>query len=212
MRRLGWFFAAAAVLHAASVQLEIDRAKSHIVVVTRKGGIFSFAGHEHGILATEWSADVCFDRENPAASSAHITISVPALRIDTAEAREKAGVSAKGPSPKDVQEIQARMLARENLDAAQHPTIEFKTTSVAGKGSDTLVLTGPLTIRGRALTVSAPAKLERRGEETLFSGEFRIKQSDYGIKPVSIGGVVNVRDPVEIRFVLAASPTAKACP
>lgn len=197
---------------AAPVKLEIDRGRSYIIVVTRKGGLFSFAGHEHGILATEWSADVCFDRDNPAASTARIAISTASLRIDTAEARQKAELAAKGPSPKDVEEIQARMLARENLNAAQYSTIEFKTASVAGEGSGALVLTGPLTIRSRARTVSAPVKLERQGDALTFSGEFRIKQSDYGIKPVSIGGVVNVKDPVEIRFVFSGTPTAKPCP
>src|SRR5437867_4845112 len=115
----------------APVRLEIDRAQSFIAVRVDKGGVFSFAaGHRHGILATDWSADVCWDAENPQASSAQITIPAASLRIDTEEARRKAGVEAKGPSPEDVKELQQKMLGARFLYATSYPDIRFQSTSV----------------------------------------------------------------------------------
>ncbi|MBI3665029.1 MAG: YceI family protein [Acidobacteria bacterium] len=196
--------------HAASVKLEVDQAKSYIVVVTRKGGLLGFAGHEHGILATEWSVDVCFDKENPRASRAKISIPTLSLRIDTEEARRKAGLKAEGPSPKDAAKIQDKMLAPQNLDAQGHPEIQFTTNSVERK-DDTIVLTGPMTIRGTTRTISSPVKLESQAGAYVFSGEFKVKQTEYGIKPESIGGVVSVKDPVEIRFQFHARSTTTEC-
>jgi polyisoprenoid-binding protein YceI len=61
--------------------------------------------------------------------------------------------------------------------------------------------------------VSVPVRRERRPDGVLsFSGEVRVKQSDYGIKPESVGGVVNVKDEVVIRFQFAARRTDRACP
>lgn len=216
MRRL-WSLVLASVaaqlVLAAPIKLDLDRSKSYIVAVTRKGGLLSFAGgHEHGILATEWSAAVCFDRDNPPASSVRIVVPTKSLRIDSEEARQKVKLPAKGPGPKDVEEIQGKMLGPGNLSAEQHAEIEFKTASVEKKGLDALVLTGPLTIRGRTRTVSALVTLgSLAADSLLFTGELKVKQTDFGIKPASVAGVVNVKDLVEIRFEFQARPTTESC-
>ncbi len=200
-------------MFAAEVRLEPDRSKSYFVVVTRKTGLFSFAaGHDHAILAAEWSADICFDQANPRAGSVTIRVPVKSLRIDTAEARRLGALEGKGPGPGDVKEIQEKMLGPENLAAARHPEIQFRTTAVDAKDRDTLMVTGPLTIRGVTKTVSAPIRVERPGNDAVaFSGELRVKQSDYGIKPASVAGVVKVKDAVEIRFQIHARTTGAGC-
>ena len=58
------------------------------------------------------------------------------------------------------------------------------------------LLSGSLTIRGVTRTVSVP--VVHKG--ALFSGEFEVKLTDYGINAESIGGVVNVRDTIEVRL------------
>jgi hypothetical protein len=51
------------------------------------------------------------------------------------------------------------------------------------------------------------ARLESGGFR--FSGEFAVRQIDFGIQPESIAGVVKVADPVTIRFdVIARAPDA----
>jgi polyisoprenoid-binding protein YceI len=182
---------------AAPLQLDIDRSRSFIAIATRKGGILSFAaGHDHGILATDWKANVCFDRENPRGSSVAVSIPTASLRIDTPEARQKAGVKGDPPGAKDVEKIQSTMLGPTNLDAQKYPEITFKTASVTTNGAKGFVLSGPLTIRGVTRTVSVPVV----HEGALFSGGFSVNLTDFGIKPESIGGVVNVKDTIEVRL------------
>ena len=194
---------ACAPLAAEPVKLAVDHSRSLVVVRTYKGGLFGFlTEHEHGIMATEWSADICYDQEDPGASGVSLSISVNSLRIDTEEARRQAGLNPKsGPKPDDVRKIQKTMLAPENLAAEKYPQIRFRTTFVEQKGNNTLLLRGPLTIRRRTRTVSVPARVDRlEGGMTRFSGKVSLKQRDYGIEPASFGGLVKVKNKVELQF------------
>ncbi len=199
--------------HADPVRLEVDFERSYIGVSTDKGGFLSaFVGHKHGILATEWSADICLDRQNPQSSTAAITVSTPSLKIDIPEARRVAGLNLGGPGPKDVREIQQKMFAPQNLAAEGHPEIQFRTTSVERKSEGTLVLKGPLTIRGKTQLVSVPVAFTQLDTGSFrFSGTFAVRQTDYGIKPESVAGVVKVKDKVSIRFEIHAQVAASPC-
>ena len=157
-------------VHAEPVRLEVDFERSYIVVSTDKGGLLSAfgVGHKHGILATEWSANICLGRQNSQSSTAAITVPTPSLKIDISEARRIAGLSLDGPGPKDLREIQAKMLAPRNLAAEEYPEIQFRTTSVGRKSEGSLVLKGPLTIRGKTQSVSVPVTFTQ-----LDTGSFR---------------------------------------
>lgn len=199
---------------AGTAALDVDRTKSFVAVRLFKGGIGAFfAGHEHGILATEWSAALCYDPDNWAGSSVTLAIPVKSLRIDTEEARRKVGLDpTNGPKPADVREIQDKMLSRENLDAAEHPEIRFHTTSIQRKGNDGLALAGPLTIRGRTHIASIPVSFARINDHSLrFSGKLAVKQTDYGIEPASVAGVVKVKNEVEVRLEIYATVSPRSC-
>src|SRR4030095_9682802 len=206
------FIAMPSLLSAASVRFTLDRSQSHLYVVTHRAGALGFLGHEHAILATEWSADLCFDAAAPASSPVRAEITVPtkALRIDTDEARRLAGL-AKGPGPEDVKTLQEKVLAPQNLAAESHPSIRLKTTSVTGSGGKTEVK-GSFTLRGVTATVRFPVKVEpQKGGPVRLSGQFHLKQSTFGIKPESVAGVVNVADAVDVHFDLLARPTGGGC-
>jgi polyisoprenoid-binding protein YceI len=105
-----------------------------------------------------------------------------------------------------VAKIQNKILGPGNLDAQKHPIITFKTASVAANGAESFVLSGPLTIRGVTRTVSVPVLYEA----TLFTGEFQVKLTDFGIKPESIVGLVKVKDAIQLRFAFEGNQ-AGAC-
>ena len=85
-----------------------------------------------------------------------------------------------------------------------YPTITAVITSIAIKANQETrldgVVTGQLTLRGvtRSITVPVAARLE--GQTLVATGSFALKQTDYGIKPVSVGGVVSVKDTLDISF------------
>lgn len=205
--------ASPAALGAAPARFELDPTQSHLFVVTHRAGALAFLGHEHAILATEWSADLCFDPAAPASAPlrAEVTVPTKALRIDTPEARALAGLR-KGPSAKDVQQLQRKVLAPENLAADAHPAVRFEAASITGGNDGKTEVQGAFTLRGVTDNVRFPVTIERQGEAVRLSGQFRLKQSTFGIKPESVAGVVNVADPVDVRFEILARPTGEACP
>lgn len=183
-----------------SAELSVDREASWFVAVTDRAGMLGFLGHRHAVLAIEWTAELRYEPRDPAAASVRITVPTAAVRIDTERGREVAGLD-RGPDAETVDELQAKVLGPENLAADEHPELRFVSTRVERTGLRTLRVTGELTIRGVTRTVTLPVEVETlRGGRVRFEGALTIEQTAYGIEPESVAGVVNVADPVEIRF------------
>lgn len=197
---------AAAALVAPQAELTVDYARSHIVVKAKKAGLLRFLGHEHGVVPGAWSASIVFDEQNLEASAISVEVLVLELLVDTAEARALAGVNPDGPNDEDVVEIRAKMLSDEQLDAEQFPLIRFESSRVRLRNEGRLQLEGTLTIHGISREVEIDADLESRDGGYVLRGGFEIKLRDFGIEPVSIGGVVKVANDLEISFEIYAAP------
>lgn len=198
---------AAVASPAQARSLEVDYERSWIVAKLKKGGFLRFLGHEHGIVAGAWSAEVRYDAADLAASGIVVEIEVASLIVDSAAARRLAGVDPDGPSPSDIEEIEARMLSDEQLDATSFATIRFSSTSLQHRAENELRIDGTMTLRGVSREISVDATIEPVADGYVVRGGLAIGQRDFGIEPVSIGGVVNVANEVQIRFeVYAANP------
>ncbi len=190
-------------------EYKVDHSKSYLLAVTGKAGLFGFAGHEHAVLATEWSIEESIDPVKLDNSSVTITIPVSSLVIDSDEARRIAGLGS-GPGEDDVREIQAQMLGPDVLDAGNFPHIKFTSTSAELAGEDRLVLTGEFDMRGRSREVQAPVRYTKGSDGGLeVSGQFSVQQTEFGIEPSSAGmGTVKVADEVQIRFQVSLAPSS----
>jgi hypothetical protein len=49
---------------------------------------------------------------------------------------------------------------------------------------------------------SVPVTVRTDGTTLTATGHFEVKQTDYGIKPVSVGGVVSVKNSVNVSFAI----------
>jgi polyisoprenoid-binding protein YceI len=185
---------------------KVDHTKSYLLVAVDKTGLFSFAGHQHAALATEWSLESSIDAAHLNSAAVTIKIPVASLIVDTAEARRLAGLGP-GPSPDEVRKVQDTMLGPEVLDAANYPTIEFTSSSVAADVSQ-LRVTGRFLMHGQTREITVPIRYTRNPDGSLaFSGEFQLRQTDFGIKPVSVGmGTVKVKNEVRIQFAVTVLP------
>jgi polyisoprenoid-binding protein YceI len=194
----------------SAAQYQVSEAGSYLLAVTGKAGLFSFAGHNHAVSATQWTTRLTFDPQDLARSSAIIVIPVSSLVIDSRDARDKAHLGS-GPSPEDVKTIQARMLSPEILDASRYPTITFKISSAKENGSGRMLASGDLTLHGVTRPVGVPVNYTREGAGAyVFDGKFKIRQTDFGMQPESVaGGTVKVKDEVEIRFRVSLVPGAR---
>jgi polyisoprenoid-binding protein YceI len=190
--------AASAPLFAAATTFRVLPDKSPLTIEVGKGGAFSFAaGHAHEVEGRI--------QGNIKADASDLTHAEIQLTIRTADLR----VSGKGEPPGDVPKVQERMVGPDVLDVARFPEITFRSTSIAaGRNRDetgTLTVTGDLTLHGSTKSVSAPVRIRIDGASLTASGTLTVKQTDFGIKPVSVGGVVNVKDALTIRFSVTAA-------
>jgi polyisoprenoid-binding protein YceI len=193
---VGVAVAAAAARGAATRPYTIDASRSSATIEVGKSGAFSFAaGHTHEVLAPAMTGTIVLDLDDPAHSSVRVTIDASALKV-----------TGKGESARDVPKVQETMAGTQVLDVQRYPTIAFASTSVSikthtGATLDVMV-TGQLTIRGVAHEMNVPVSVRMEGSTLTATGRFPVKQTEYGMKPVSVGGVVSVKDVVNISFTI----------
>jgi polyisoprenoid-binding protein YceI len=188
----------------------VDATRSRSLIEVGKSGAFSFvAGHAHEVEAPIASGVVHLDPADPSSADVHLEFDAAAMRV-----------SAKDEPPGDVPKVQEAMLGEQVLDVRRYPKITLQSTSVStvpGKPDQTpnatmfdLTVAGNLTLRGVTKPFRAPVnvRLETdrggRGDTLTATGKLSIKQTDYGIKPISVAGVVNVKDALNITFTIVA--------
>jgi polyisoprenoid-binding protein YceI len=174
----------------------VEPDQSHALIAVGKSGAFSFAGHTHEVEAPLTSGVVHLDADDPSHGDVRLEFNAAAMRV-----------TGKGESASDVPKVTATMLSDAVLDVNRYPAITFESTSVTGKGSAAtldLSVTGKLSIHGQTQTVMAPVLVRVAGGQLSASGKFVIRQTDFGITPISVGGVVKVRNELSITFTIAA--------
>lgn len=93
------------------------------------------------------------------------------------------------------------------FDAANHPNITFKSTSVKSAGKDKLAVTGDLTIKGITRSVTLDVTINKLGMQPMakreaagFEATTTIKRSDFGVGKYA----PNVSDEVKISITTEA--------
>jgi polyisoprenoid-binding protein YceI len=186
MRNLA-IWVAAVVLPAAlwAAASDIDTHKSVMTVRVLKAGMFSAFGHEHEI-----SAPIKDGKFSEADRSVDLTVDARQMRV-----------MDKDVSDKDRAEIQETMLGPKVLDTAQFPEIHFHSTAVDPAGDGRWTVTGDLALHGK----THPVKLEVRVQNGHYQGTAELKQKDFGIEPIVVGGgAVKVKNELRVEFDIVA--------
>jgi polyisoprenoid-binding protein YceI len=185
-----------AVRAAAPRTFTVEPEQSRALIEVGKSGAFSFAGHTHEVEAPLTSGVVHLDADDPSHADVRLEFNAGAMRV-----------TGKGESASDVPKVTATMLSDMVLDVMRYPAITFESTGVTARGAPAaldLSVTGRLTIHGRTQTVTAPVSVGIAGDRLTATGKFVIKQTDFGITPISVGGVVKVKNELNITFTIGA--------
>ena len=170
---------------AGSDGREIDSAHSTITVRVYKSGFLSAFGHNHEIQAPIQSGQV----KESGDLSVVLRVDAPKLRVLDPEASESTRA-----------QIQETMLGPQVLDADRFPEIRFQSTEIEPKGPERWIVHGNLTLHGKERPVSFEVVLK----DDHYRGSVPLKQTDFGMKPVTVaGGTVKVKDEVKIEFEIA---------
>ena len=171
------------VAEAQELGTAIDTQRSTITIRVGKSGILAAAAHEHWVDAPVAKGTV---DANAAAPSVRFTVNARALSVRP----------EKGVSDKDQAEIQSNMQTKV-LESSSFPEMTFRSTRVQPTGTSAWRVSGELTLHGK----TKPVAMDVVWNHDAYSGATRIKQSDFGIQPISIGGgVVKVKDELAISF------------
>jgi polyisoprenoid-binding protein YceI len=191
--RCSWAWAAALLLPGilwgadTAGPREIDSEKSVMTVHVLKSGVFSAFGHEHQI-----SAPIQRGEFNPSDSSVELTVDARKMKVEDDEV-----------SDKDRAEIQETMLGPKVLDTAQFPEISFRSTAVESSGGGKFAVKGDLTLHGH----THPIKFEVQERNGRYQGTAELKQRDFGITPITVGGgAVKVKDELRVEFDITGKP------
>src|SRR4051812_42161825 len=159
----------------------IDPALSKITIHVDKTGVFSFAGDKHEVVA-------------PISSG---TVDEKAGMVEFAVDARKLQILDPQLSPEKRAQVQKNMEGPAVLDSAKYPEIRFRSTAATSTGKNTWNVTGDLTLHGQTHPVTASIKKEKQ----TYTGSSQLKQTDFGITPVSVGGgTVKVKDELKLDF------------
>jgi polyisoprenoid-binding protein YceI len=191
------------VLGARGVSAEprtyvVDPERSAVTIHVGKAGLFKFAGHEHEVLAPRFGGDIQADPLDIAGSTVSLTVDATLLKV-----------SGQGEPPEDVPKIQERMVGPELLDVARFPSVTFRSTKIegreVGKGVYELKITGEMMLHGIARSTVVQTRVEVAGDSLTATGSFVLRHNDFGLTPVSVAGVVKVKNEIAIDFKIQAA-------
>ncbi len=186
------------VSSGAATTYRIDAGQSRFMVKAFAGGLLSALAHDHNIAIREFDGEVNFTFGTVEPASLQLTIRSGSLAVT-----DKVSAS-------DRQKIETTM-RDEVLEVSKHPQIVFKSTSVSaartGEGKYQARIAGELTLRGVTRPQTITTQLEFGDSVLRARGGFSLKQSSFGIKPVSVaGGTIKVKDELKFTFEIVARP------
>lgn len=177
---------------------EVVPSRSRVVVHVGRAGLFGFAGHEHEVEGRVARGSVVVDEDDPARSTVSLEFAAAALKV-----------TGRGEPAKDVPKVQAKMEGPDVLDVARYPLVTFRSTSVSAapgpQGTWDLKVRGDLALHGVTRALDVPVRVTRTSDALNATARAVIRHTDFGMKPVSVAGVVKVKNELRLEFDIAAS-------
>ena len=172
-----------AVIGAAAAQdTGIDIQRSSITIHVAKAGLLSAAGHDHWINAPLSSGTL---RES---APAHVEFTVETAKM-TVKPDPKVDAKTQAEIQKDMEEM--------TLETKKFPEITFRSSRVEALAGGQWKVEGELSLHG----VTKPVSLSVKRTGDAYTAHTVLKQTDFGIKPVTVGGgLIKVKNEVEIDF------------
>jgi len=183
---------------ANSARYRIDAGQSHFTVRAFAGGFLSALAHDHAISVRDFDGNTEFTFGTVEPASLQMNIKAASLAV------------VDKISEKDRQKIETTM-RDEVLEVSNFPEITFKSSGVTatktGEGQYQARISGEISLHGVSRPITIASQLEFGDKVLHAKGNFSLKQSNFGIKPVSVaGGTIKVKDEIKFNFDIVAHP------
>ncbi len=174
----------------------IDGRSSRFTVRAVAAGMLSAMGHNPTIGIRDFSGELKFSPEQLNAGAFRLAIRSSSLAVQD------------DISDRDRREME-RLMNEEVLESAKFPEILYESAQISvSTMGDTLYsaqMNGELTLHGIKRSVPITARVAMIGSMLRASGNFALRQSDYGIKPVTVaGGALKLKDELSFSFEIVA--------
>ena len=181
-----------------SARYRIDAGQSHFTVRAFAGGFLSALAHDHTISVRDFDGNTEFTFGTVEPASLQMNIKAASLAV------------VDKISEKDRQKIETTM-RDEVLEVSNFPEITFKSSGVTatktGEGQYQARISGEISLHGVSRPITIASQLEFGDKVLHAKGNFSLKQSNFGIKPVSVaGGTIKVKDEIKFNFDIVAHP------
>lgn len=182
----------------------VDPAESEVNILVYRGGTLARLGHNH-VMTAKQLAGRAWVHPRFEKSGFDISLQVADLIVDDPDARRAAGSDFPPEIPQsDKDATRTNMLKPEVLDAERFPEVRVQATSMRGNEQRAEVTAG-VAIKDVRREVTVPVALTIEPSRLIAQGEFDMLQSDFGIKPFSVGlGALQVQDRLHVRFRIVA--------
>jgi polyisoprenoid-binding protein YceI len=180
----------------------IDLKASRITIQVSAGGFLATFGHNPVIGVADFRGEAQLQPDKLQVSALHVEIAAASLKV------------VDGANSKDRVEIEQRMHT-EVIESDAFPAITFESRGVEATALAAnhyrVQITGALTLHGTTNDQAINARVLVSPDRVRASGEFTLRQSDYGIELVSaMGGALKVKDELRISFDIVAAAAAKS--
>jgi hypothetical protein len=178
--------------------------ESLLQVYVYRGGAMARLGHNHVIASHQLGGQV-YVTDDALQTRFDISFPVNELTVDEPALRAAAGSDFPPGIPQSARDgTRTNLLSEALLHGSHYPTIRLRATDVieAAGGYDVGV---EVSIKDQVRTLRVPVTVERTDDSLVASGEFPLKQSELGLKPLSIAmGTLLVLDDMRVHFTVVA--------
>jgi polyisoprenoid-binding protein YceI len=170
----------------------LDPARSRFLVRAFASGLLAAFGHSPTVAIRNFTGEAWFRPQAPDQSSLRFEIDASSLAV-TGDIREK-----------DRQEME-RSMKDEVLETERYPKIGFESSAIQAstiaEGMYRMKIGGKLTLHGVERDIEIPCNLTVGEDRLRTNGEFSIRQTDFGIRLVSVaGGTLKLKDELKFTF------------
>jgi polyisoprenoid-binding protein YceI len=180
----------------APVKFLIDKTVSRFTVQAFATGLLSSFGHNPTIEIRDWEGELQFVPETY--EKAFVRVTVNTTRLDVLDEMKR-----------DDRKKLEQTMYEQVLDVKQFRTAVYESREIKVEKSENASIlahvNGALSFHGMTQNLPVDARVQDIGDMLRISGDFTLRQSSFGIKPVSFaGGALRLKDELKFKFELVA--------
>ena len=137
----------------------------------------------------KFTARVAFDPAKPDAAKVDISIDLAAIDAGSKDANDE-------------------VVGKQWFNIKMFPVASFTSNAVKTLGANRYEVTGPLTIKGKAVPVTAAFTFKAEGGNGIFDGSFTLKRIDFAIGEGPWADLSTVANEVQVNFHVVAAASA----